>query len=274
MGLEIEREARAAARRIAVLMGAVLLLSGAGRVTLAANNDKDAAALRASQAAIGHVLADYTLIDAHRRPLSVAALRGRPLVLSFVYTNCYDICSGYTLHLRDVVRVAREAMGPRSFSVLTVGFDVEHDDPRRMLAYGRDRGIVDADWHFATADAATIARMTDAAGFTWFRSPKGFDHITQFTIVDDEGRVVRQVYGQDFAAPDLVEPLKELALGRNLGRAPVRGILERVRLYCSVYDPATGKYRFDVAMLAGAIPALMVLGMVALALIMVGRRSR
>ena len=261
-------------RRLGALAIALLwFVAGAAHAQMS-NNDADAAALRASQAAIGRVIGDYGLVDAHDRPLSIAGLRGRPVVLSFVYTNCYSICSGMTLHLREVVKVARAALGSRSFSVITVGFDTSHDTPGRMLAYGRDRGITDADWHFASADAATIRRLTDDVGFTWVESPRGFDHIAQVTVLDGDGRLVQQVYGQDFAPPELVEPLKSLLLGRSVERASARGLIERVRLYCSVYDPVTGRYRFDVAMFAAAIPPLMVLGIVALGLVVIGRRGR
>ena len=183
-------------------------------------------ALRASQAAIGRRLGDLELTDQHGRPLRLAELRGRPLVLSLVYTNCYDVCSGLTLHLRDVVATARQTLGAGRFSVLTVGFDAERDTPARMLAYGRDRGIDATDWRFASADAATIRRLADAVGFTWTASPGGFKHIAQVTIVDADGTVVQQVYGQDFPPPQLVEPLKSLVLARGLDRSTVRGLLD------------------------------------------------
>ena len=70
-------------------------------------DDADAAALRTSQAAIGRQLGRPRVHRPGRRPLRLADLRGRPLVVSLVYTNCYDVCSGLTLHLREVVKVAR-----------------------------------------------------------------------------------------------------------------------------------------------------------------------
>jgi protein SCO1/2 len=98
--------------------------------------------------------------------------------------------------------------------------------------------------------------------------------VAQVTILDADGRVVRQVYGQDFAPPALVEPLEALLLGRSLERLSVRGLVERVKLYCSVYDPVSGEYQFDYSMLAGAIPALMALGMAAFAIFLAGRPKR
>ena len=159
--------------------------------------------------------------------------------------------------------------------MLTVGFDTTNDTPRRMLAYGRDRGIKDPRWYFASGDAATIQRLTDDVGFTWVASARGFDHVAQVTVVDADGKVVQQIYGEAiFAAPELVEPLKSLLLGRTFERPSVRGLLASAKIYCSVYDPVSGKYRLDYSMFASAIPALMVLGILAGAIVMAGRRNR
>jgi hypothetical protein len=40
-----------------------------------------------------------------------------------------------------------------------------------------------------------------------------------------------------------------------------------------VYDPATGRYRIDFSMFAAAIPALLLFAMVAVALMLAGRRK-
>lgn len=260
--------------RIAGIAGLLGLLASAGSSAAGADRALDAAALRASQAAIGHRLSDLSFTDQDGRPLRLAELRGRPLVMSLIYTNCYDVCSGLTLHLREVVRVAREALGPGQFSVLTVGFDAKHDTPARMLVYGRERRITAADWRLASGDAATIGRLADETGFTWAASSGGFQHIAQVTIVDADGTVVQQVYGQDFPPPQLIEPLKSLVLARGLDRSSVRGVLEAVRLFCTAYDPASGRYGFDYSMLVGALPVLLILGMAAAALIAAGRRHR
>jgi len=270
------RLAASAALRVRLFHGVVLpllLIASAGHATQSTGNEVDSAALRASQAAVGRTAGNHLLIDQHGKPLRLGDLRGRPLVLSLIFTNCYSVCSGQTLHLREVVRIARQALGAHSFAVLTVGFDSAHDSPDRMLAYGLDRGIDDPDWHFASADAATVRRLSDEVGFTWLPSSRGFDHITQVTILDANGTVAQQVYGQAFSPPELIEPLKALLLGRPVERTSLTGLIERVRLYCSVYDPVAGRYRTDYSMFAAAIPALLVFGMVAVAIILAGRRS-
>jgi hypothetical protein len=53
------------------------------------------------------------------------------------------------------------------------------------------------------------------------------------------------VYGDQFEPPQLVEPLKDLVFGRLSALASWEGIVGRVKLYCTVYDPSVGRYRFD-----------------------------
>jgi protein SCO1/2 len=250
----------------------MLLLAAA--TAAAGERDADAGALRISQAAIGRVIGDYQFTDQDGRPLQVSSLRGRPLLVNLVYTECYYICSGLTLHLRDVVKMARQTLGERSFAVLTIGFDTAHDTPQRMRAYGRDRGIVSPDWHFASADAATVRQLTGDVGFTWSSTSGGFDHVAQVTVIDGDGRIVQQVYGQQFAPPALIEPLKQLVWGGEVRRGGVRGILDRVNLLCVVYDPSVGRYRFDYSMLVDAFPGVLVLLIAGAGLFFAARRPR
>lgn len=224
--------------------------------------------LAASQAAIGRVVGDHALIDADGRPRSFAELRGRPVVLSLVYTSCYAICSGLTVNLREVVKLARQALGPGSFTVLTVGFDTPNDTPERMRLYARERGVATPEWIFASADAATMERLMRDVGFSYRASSKGFDHIIQTTVIDPGGRVALQVYGQDFRPPVLVEPLKQLIRGQALERGSLSDLVRSVKLLCTIYDPASGKYRFDPSLIMEIVAGVLALGMVGVAIVL------
>lgn len=232
----------------------------------------DREALRVSQAAVGRTLGGYEFTTADGGTLTLEQLRGRPVVLSLVYTSCYHVCSGLTLRLRETVKVARNAIGRESFSVVTVGFDTANDTPERMRAYARERGVDVPGWYAASADAATMERLVRDVGFTYFASPKGFDHITQTTIVDSGGRIVLQVYGEDFAPPLVVEPLKKLVWGVNLDRGTVEGLVNTVKLFCTIYDPTSGRYRFDYSLIVNILAGGLALG-IALAGIIAGLRN-
>jgi len=205
------------------------------------------AALRLSQAALGHVVGDYTLLGADGRPVRLLNYRGKPLLINFIYTGCFQICPVTTRMLKRGVEAAQRALGPGSFHVASIGFNLPFDSPDAMRAFARQQGVVVPGWDFLTPDAATLWALAGDVGFSYTPSPRGFDHIIQITVLDARGRVYRQIYGDDFALPQLVEPLKELITGAP--RQDVASVLDRVRLLCTVYDPASGTYRFRYSLL-------------------------
>lgn len=222
-------------------------------------------ALEASQAAIGRTLpADLAFTDQLGRRRTLGEFRGRALVISPVYTSCYMVCPTTTTYLRQVTDIATTVLGAEAFAVLTIGFDTANDTPGRMRSYAASRGIDSPQWVFAAADAATTPSLLRQLGFTYVATPRGFDHMIQATVVDRDGRIYRQVYGQQFEAPLLVDPLKRLALGQQAGEDTLEAVVEGVRLLCTVYDPKSGRYRFDYSLVLSFVVGLMCLGGVAL----------
>jgi protein SCO1/2 len=143
-----------------------------------------------------------------------------------------------------------------------------------MASYARERGIGGPDWYLASADAATMARLTRDAGFTFAPSTKGFDHVTQTTIIDPSGRIVLQVYGEDFAPPSVVEPLKKLVWGGKVDRPSIASLIDRVRLVCTIYDPASGRYRFDYSLIVEIVAGALALGIAATGILAALRNVR
>jgi protein SCO1/2 len=214
-------------------------------------------ALQASQAAIGQKLPDLAFTDQQGKLRGLAEFRGRPLIISPVYTSCFGICPTTTTWLKQVAEMARVVLGPGSFSVLTIGFDTANDTPERMREFAAARGPFPPDWVFGSADAATMRTLLAALGFTYAPTSRGFDHMIQATIVDGDGIVFRQVYGQEFEPRQLVDPLKRLALGQRAGEDTLEAMIEGVRLFCTVFDPKTGRYRFDWSIVLSAIIGVM-----------------
>lgn len=222
-----------------------------------------AQALAHSQTALGRMVGAHRLLDRSGEPVDLQRYLGKPLVVSLIYTSCYHTCPVLTQNLARVVDIAREALGEDSFRVVTIGFDAAVDTPGRMGEYASDQGISTPGWDFLSGSDATIRQLSEDLGFIFFPSPKGFDHLAQTTIIDAEGRIYRHVYGNDFETPQLVEPLKELLFG-TAARLPVSldDWLDNIRLFCTIYDPSTGRYHFDYSILVSAVAGLLCLSLV------------
>jgi len=212
-----------------------------------------AAAIERSEAAIGRLVGPHVLTDSNGAPLALSAFRGRPLVVSLVYTSCSSVCPVTTQHVLQAVRKARRVVGEDAFAVLTVGFDARHDTPTQLDAFARIQGIDLSDWQLASADAGTIDALLDDLGFSYDAAAGGFEHITQTTILDAEGRVYRQVYGDSFPEQVFIEPLKELVFGTTLQSLSLNDLVKRIKFICTVYNPSSGAYEFDYAIVYGIV---------------------
>ncbi len=249
----------------AVVSAVLFLVAGAQAAPDAARNvgPDFRKALADSQAAIGRPLLDVAMRDHNGKPVRFSDFAGKPLLVSLVYTGCFQACPVATQFLAQAVRAAREALGEDRFRIVSIGFNQPFDDPAAMAAFRKQNGIDDRDWHFLSPDPAQVDALTANLGFTYDATPKGFDHVTQVTVVDGDGVIYRQIYGESFDLPMLVQPLKELLSGQASRELTLENVWEKVKLYCTVYDPNSGGYRVNYGLFFEIFAGLTTLGAMA-----------
>jgi protein SCO1/2 len=235
-------------------------------IPLAAGAFDEKLALKESQAAIGRQVGNYRFVDSDNRKVSFADLRGKPLVVNFVYTGCFQVCPATTQFLAGAVRQAERALGPGTFRVVTIGFNLPVDDPGSMRAFARKYAIASPHWLFLTPEADTLQALVRDFGFRYEETAAGFDHLLQVSILDRDARVYRQVYGDSFDAPLFVGPLLELARDAPVEQPTLEAAWEKFKILCTVYDPAAGRYRVNyvvvIELLVGASVMLFGIGFV------------
>jgi protein SCO1/2 len=223
----------------------VLLAAAAAAESIDERYDPDRA-LQISQAAVGRQIGDHQFFDTLNRPVGLHDYAGKPLLISMIFTSCHHVCPMTTKHLDTAVQAARDALGEDGFEVVTIGFDTAKDTPDAMRAFAREQGVDAAGWRFLSGSKETVEALTAELGFIFFPTPRVFDHLNQVTVIDRNSVVYNQVYGVTFELPWLVEPLKQLVFNRpeSAGHL-VAGLVDRVRLFCTVYNPASGRYEID-----------------------------
>jgi len=203
----------------------------------------EAGMLKISQGALGNQLGDYTFLDRSGRTVRLSDYRGKPLVISLIYTHCPVACLTTTRSL-TTIKESQAALGADSFNVLTVGFDTENDIPAAMDDFAKRMGVDLPGWAFVSADADTIKKLSKDLGFVYFPAEEGgFNHITQTTFVDAQGKVYLHVYGEDFDNKTLLQPLRNMIYNVETAVPGIEGLSNKVRLFCTVYDTKTGKYK-------------------------------
>ena len=221
-------------------------------------------ALAASQAAIGQQMPDVALLDRKGSPVRLHDFKGKPLLVSFMYTGCFQVCPTTTKNLQKALNGAVSRLGPDAFNVISIGFNQPSDSPQALKSFANQNGMNLPNWEFLSPTMALVPELASAFGFRYVQTAAGFDHLNQVTLVDKYGRIVRQIYGTTFTAEMLTEPLTELSNGKELPpeSRPLDELIDKVILLCSRYDPLSGRYRVDYRIFmeaAGLVTFLLVM---------------
>lgn len=207
-------------------------------------------ALRLSQAVVGNQISDFTLLDRNGQAVRLSQYRGKPLLVSFIYTGCFEVCPLSTRSLQSAVDAGRAVFGTRQFNVLSIGFNQPADSPQALKAFALQHRIDQPNWEFLSPHSSIVEALTREFGFSYKATPAGFDHVLQVTLLDAQGRIYRQIYGVELNADSLGEPIKQL-----LNNTPVAqqlnwdDLVDRIRILCTVYDPKTGTYLVQYGLL-------------------------
>lgn len=230
-------------------------------------------ALRISQGAIGNQVGDYTFTDRSGRTVRLSDYRGKPLVVSMIYTRCPIICATTTRSL-SALKLSQDALGADSFGVLTIGFDSENDTPEAMEDFAKRMDINLPNWEFVSADPDTINRLSKDLGFVFFPSEEGgFNHITQTTYIDGQGKVYLHLYGDELENKTLLLPLKDMIYNVKTAEPGLAGLTNKVRLFCTIYDSKSGKYKTDYSYFYGTGLGILVSLLITIIIVIEYRRS-
>src|SRR3972149_229031 len=102
--------------------------------------DRDAA-LKFSMAAIGTTPTDHRFTNQDNQTVALSRYRGKPLLVNFIYTSCYHTCPTMTSHIKDVLGIARDAVGADTFAIVSIGFDSAVDSHQRMRYFAGQRKV-------------------------------------------------------------------------------------------------------------------------------------
>jgi protein SCO1/2 len=95
----------------------------------------------------GAVATDFALRDQHGRMVQLSALRGRIVVLTFLYTHCVDVCPLIAGNIDRAVR----SLGPRGREVVVVAVSVDpdHDTPGAVSRFVAEHRL-SPNFHYLT----------------------------------------------------------------------------------------------------------------------------
>jgi protein SCO1 len=160
-------------------------------------------------AAATNCLSDTKLVDQNGHTVSLASLKGKPLVVDFIYTSCPGPCLMETAKLANVALRLGNDLGSK-VTIVSISVDPEHDGPKQLLDYSRKQGADEKGWYFLTGGPADIDRAL--AGFKLSRQvqPDGsVGHLEDMMLIGADGRLVREYNAEIVKAQDIVDDVKK-----------------------------------------------------------------
>jgi protein SCO1 len=156
---------------------------------------------------------DGEVRDETGKPRRLADLtRGKITVLSFVFTQCADLCPLATMRMAEFQDlVAAQAGLAGEVRLVTMSFDPVRDTPERMAEQAALwRSDAGPDWHFVTApDQVALQPVLEAYDQAVIALPGEDDaqaslsHVLRVYLIDSHG-IIRNIYSADFLDPRLV----------------------------------------------------------------------
>jgi len=188
-----------------------------GLVTVALSAAADRGGVGDSRLAVIRQAPDFVLTDQDGKVVRGADLRGRVLLVSFVFTTCNGTCPA-TTHRMSMVAQALQDHGlfkAGRVRLVSITLDPARDTPAALRRYLR---LYDADpghWSFLTGERRQVEKVVASWGM-WVRPAAGgqLDHPSRVFLVDPRGRV-REIYSLAFFKPAWVLEDVRLLLREN-----------------------------------------------------------
>jgi protein SCO1/2 len=169
--------------RVALALTTLVVCAAAGvfGVWLAnAGEEPAAAGWQGAQRPPGARLPDFALTNQDGRRVTAASLRGRSVVVAFVYSTCRDTCPAQV----QSIRAALDDLG-HDVPVIGVSVDPANDTPDRAKTFLLDQSMTGR-MDFLLGSRAELQPIWKAFGIA--PQTKGREHSSYTVLVDAEGR--------------------------------------------------------------------------------------
>ncbi len=153
---------------------------------------------------------DFSLVDQEGRPLSLADLRGRAVVLDFVFTHCSGPCPILTSSHVTLQRQLPPEVRERTHFV-SISIDPARDTPQALRDYATARGADLADWSFLTGPVDEVGAVVERYGVAVLPAEDDqFAHSLVTFLIDPQGRVGKRYLGLEHEPADIARDLRAL----------------------------------------------------------------
>lgn len=138
-------------------------------------------------------LPDVSLTNQYGKPLSLALLKGKPLLVSFIHTSCKGVCELMTAKMKDVA----DDLGANGtkVSMVSISTDPNDDGPAQLMAYAKKEDVADDGFVFLTGKPAAVKQVLAVYGVNQHAGDDEMTHVFELFLIGPDGHQVRHYHG-------------------------------------------------------------------------------
>lgn len=144
---------------------------------------------------------------------------GKILLISFIFTNCPDICPLTTHNLQRIQQKVREEKID-NVSFAAISFDPERDTPSALKSFAEIRGIDLSNYKMFTGKKENIKSLMDSfhivaiSGDTTYTDDNMpvyfYTHTDRITLVDQDQNIRKSYRGSEINLDEIITDIKNL----------------------------------------------------------------
>jgi len=152
----------------------------------------------------------FALTSQDGKPVALADLRGKVVAVTFIYTECPDICPLLTQKMVQVQDELGADFG-KKIAFVSISLDPEHDTPEVLKDYAQFWDAKPEGWSFLTGPLEAVRDVTRRYGVFFSKKEDGsVEHSQLTTLVDADGRMRVQYLGARFDPEEFRRDLMSL----------------------------------------------------------------
>ncbi len=150
----------------------------------------------------------FTLTSGKGEPVSLADLRGKVVILWFVYARCPDVCPLHSGALASIQKQVNRTPMRELVQFITITTDPEHDTPELMRDYGPKHGLDPINWTMLTSGPEELSATRELAekyGLKFTPVEDGYQmHGLVTHLIDKSGNLRARYHGLKFNPTNLI----------------------------------------------------------------------
>lgn len=154
---------------------------------------------------VGEQAPDFTLLDQEGRTVTANRLRGKKVMLNFIFTRCpiATMCPASTMKMSELQQAAKKA-GVTDVEFVSLTLDPDYDTPGVLKEYAEVRGLDLSNWSFLTGPDAAVRHLLAQLGIIREFEGPTIKHNLATLLIAPDGRIIHRVDGSQWGTNDFL----------------------------------------------------------------------